>query len=326
MKHRKWVNYRSVSDLNRLVLQAIPGLPKEIDLVVAIPRSGYLAAGLIALNLNRPLCSYSEYLSSGVPEGGRRAKSLTFDATKKNRVLIVDDSVSSGWEIRRVRQQLSELDRDDEIIILAAFANGEVSDLVDIALEITNPPQIFEWNIYHHPHLINSCVDIDGVLCRDCLPEEDDDGPNYLRFLKHTEPRFLPSVEIGMLVTSRLEKYRAETQEWLARHNVRYEALIMQDLPDLETRQRLGSDATFKAGVFEKSDKFLFVESSAWQAQTIASTTGKAVFCTDNHKFFQADAVAPEIAGSGGGLSEALKSVQSGIGAVVSRLKPLVRG
>lgn len=51
-------------------------------------------------------------------------------------------------------------------------------------------------------------MDIDGVLCADPTPEENDDGEKYRHFLLNTPPLFIPKVTIGTLVTSRLEKYR----------------------------------------------------------------------------------------------------------------------
>ena len=109
----------------------------------------------------------------------------------------MDDSVSSGWEMRRIREQFETSGITDETFFLAAYVSSKARDLVDIALEITDPPQIFEWNLYHHPHLANSCVAIDGVLCRDAMKKEDDDGECYRYFLKNVEPRSIPTVKIA---------------------------------------------------------------------------------------------------------------------------------
>lgn len=63
-------------------------------------------------------------------------------------------------------------------------------------------------------------MDIDGVLCADPTPEENDDGEKYRHFLLNTPPLFIPKVTIGTLVTSRLEKYRPETEAWLQKNHV----------------------------------------------------------------------------------------------------------
>ena len=45
----------------------------------------------------------------------------------------------------------------------------------------------------HHSFLNDSCLDIDGVLCRDPSPEENDDGPRYEKFLTETNPLVIPT-------------------------------------------------------------------------------------------------------------------------------------
>ena len=255
--NRKKVNFKSVAGLSELVINSIPKLPQDLTLVAAVPRSGYLVAGLIALYQNLPMCSYNEYISRRLPVGGRRTKDFDHENLATQKVLVVDDSVSSGWEMRRLREQFESSDLEIETLFLAAYVSKKALDVVDIALEITDPPQIFEWNLYHHPHLINSCVDIDGVICRDATKEEDDDGQRYRQFLETAEPRIIPTVTISWLVTSRLEKYRELTENWLRKHGVKYKHLIMQDLPDLATRKQRRSDAKFKAEVFASLDAFL---------------------------------------------------------------------
>ena len=49
------MNFRTFGDLNRTIFSHIHTLPKDIDVVAGIPRSGLLAANIIALYLNLPL-------------------------------------------------------------------------------------------------------------------------------------------------------------------------------------------------------------------------------------------------------------------------------
>lgn len=49
------MNYRSISDLNQIILKRLYIIPRDIDLVVGIPRSGMFPANLLALYLNRPV-------------------------------------------------------------------------------------------------------------------------------------------------------------------------------------------------------------------------------------------------------------------------------
>ena len=125
-------------------------------------------------------------------------------------------------------------------------------------------------------------MDIDGVLCPDPTPEENHDGEKYRHFLLNAPPLFIPKVTIGTLVTSRLEKYRPETEAWLQKNHVKYNKLVMLNLPDMAARQRANCHASFKAKEYGSStDNMLFVESSMTQAVEINRLTKKPVLCTE---------------------------------------------
>lgn len=102
-------------------------------------------------------------------------------------------------------------------------------------------------------------------------------------FLKNAKPLILPSYKIHSLVTSRLEKYRKETEEWLQKYNIEYENLIMLDLPSKEERQRLNAHASHKLNYYKKTNTDLFIESDYYQAIKISKGTGKVVFCVDKN-------------------------------------------
>src|SRR5437870_5771240 len=71
---------------------------------------------------------------------------------------------------------------------------------VDFYFEIVATPRCFEWNLMHHPWVLSkTCMDIDGVLCRDPSPEENDDGAQYRQFLTSTERRYLPTAPVRWL-------------------------------------------------------------------------------------------------------------------------------
>jgi orotate phosphoribosyltransferase len=125
-------------------------------------------------------------------------------------------------------------------------------------------------------------MDIDGVLCRDPTPRENDDGPEYRQFLTSTERRYLPTVPVRWLVTARLEKYRALTEEWLSANGVEYGDLIMMDYPDMAARRAANAYASFKAEAYARTGALLFVESSPNVAVEVARLSGKSVFCLEN--------------------------------------------
>ena len=256
-------------------------IPRDIGLVVGIPRSGLLPANLIALCLNVPLTDVDGLLAGReFSPGLSRAQFLRrTNGEVRRRVLVVDDSIYSGTQIQKVRNQIAEAGFAGDVVYAAVYARLGTENLVDLHFEVCPQPRMFEWNFMHHSYLSSACLDIDGVLCRDPRTEENDDGVRYREFLRMAEPFYLPTVPVGILVTCRLEKYRSETEAWLKRHQVTYESLVMMNLPSKEARQRAGLHAEFKAEVYGKSGKEIFIESDPSQAKQIADRSGRIVLC-----------------------------------------------
>ena len=277
------IEYRNIADLNQTILDNLHKVPRDIDLVVGIPRSGLLVANMLALRLNLPLTDLNGLIEGHLLEGGRRFKSnqISSESKTKLKVLILDDSIQSGREMKKVKAQIDAASMPHEIIFGAVYASPEAAEAVDIYFEILSPWRLFEWNIMHHSILERSCVDLDGVLCRDPTEEQNDDGPAYADFLANAKPLFIPGVAIGWLVTCRLEKYRELTEQWLTKHGVIYRQLIMMDLPSKAARIAAGSHGKFKADVYKKTGAKLFIESSARQAREVFVRTGKQVFCIE---------------------------------------------
>ena len=141
---------------------------------------------------------------------------------------------------------------------------------------------IFEWNAFHHPQICNSCFDLDGILCVDPTNHENDDGPRYLEFLRSARPLIVPTQRIGHIVSARLEKYRAQTEQWLKDHDIAYGQLHLIDLPSAAERQRLGSHSSHKAKIYRDTNAILFYESDIKQAREIAHLSGKPVLCIED--------------------------------------------
>lgn len=277
------LRYRSVHDLNQAVVAWSRTLDKDIDLIVGVPRSGLMVASLLALHMHKPVVDFSAFLAGTAPWSGLR---LSAGSTVR-KVLVVDDTVNSGSEMRRVHDAIQAAGISGNITFGAVYASPEGIGAVDTHAEVLPLPRVFEWNILHHKQLIaDACMDIDGVLCPDPTNKQNDDGPRYRKFLSDAELRYLPSVKVKALVTSRLEMYRVETEAWLAKHGIQYEKLIMIDLPSAAERRRLKAHATHKAKVYAESDCSLFIESEPDQARRIYELTGKPVFATDTREFF----------------------------------------
>jgi orotate phosphoribosyltransferase len=279
------INYRSVATLNKDIFAWLQKLPKNIDIIVGIPRSGLLAANLLSLYMNKPLTDVDGLLQGRVMHTGVRfdgeAKELLSDP---RRVLVVDDSVHSGTQMREVKRTIEAAKLPHEIFYAAVYVKPGSQNVVDHFYQLLPVGRLFEWNVFHKGEMDLFCVDIDGVLCRDPTEDENDDGKMYEHFIQYVEPWVVPTKTIGWLVTCRLEKYRAITQEWLARHGIKYQHLIMMNLPDKETRLRSGSHARYKAEVYKNSGARLFIESSDRQSKEIARLSGKPVYCVESRE------------------------------------------
>lgn len=284
------MRYRSQAELN----EGCRGLAREVcgtyDLVVGIPRSGMPPASLISLYLDLPVSDVEGLAERRIMQSGKRYEG-TLDFEEVRRVLVVDDSVNSGRQMRESKARIEEMDITDiDVDYAAVFVTLTGTQFVDYWWEVVDMPRVFEWNLLHHPKLRNFCVDIDGVLCRDPFPEENDDGARYRTFLETVAPEYLPTKRIGWLVTCRLEKYREETEAWLQRHGIEYDHLVMMDLPDKQTRHELGNRSEYKAAVYEDVGAELFIESSMRQATEIARLTGKPVYCIETNGMVDANA------------------------------------
>ena len=286
------MNYRSVTDLNAVIVRSLARMPRDFELVVGIPRSGLVAAGLVALYLNKPLADLEGFLQRRFLGGGARLdpqRNAPLDPGTA-RVLVVDDSIQSGREVAKTRELLAKAGLTANASFFCVFADPKSVSKVDFYGEVCPMPRVFEWNIMHHPHLEYSCVDIDGVLCRDPTEEENDDGSRYEQFVSMVEPLMVPAVTIGWLVTCRLEKYRKQTIEWLARHGFHYKELVMMQYADKAARIAAGSHGAFKAAAYRKSGAILFIESSLKQAREIGEITGLDVFCLENREMIRPSA------------------------------------
>jgi uncharacterized HAD superfamily protein/pyrimidine operon attenuation protein/uracil phosphoribosyltransferase len=258
----------------------------NFDLVVGIPRSGMIPAYMIALLLNKS-CTDLRSLIEDLPlqKGSRPLGCAIQKPSDAKRVLLVDDSIWSGNAMKSALQQIPD-DVKEKITTLAVYSTERVRDDIDITLCYVQPPRVFEWNIFHHGVIAHACVDIDGVLCQDPTREQNDDGECYKNFLLNATPLILPSGTINTLVTNRLEKYRPETEEWLRRHHVKYDKLLMLDLPSAKERQRLRLHAAYKGEYYKTSSHRLFIESESGQAKEIAKISQKPVFCIESNQMY----------------------------------------
>lgn len=274
------MNYRNITDLNNIILKRLNIIPRDFDLIVGVPRSGMLPANLLSLYLNRPYTDIHSFLNGHIYKAG--ARSQFFDISEFKKILVVDDSIASGSAMVEVRESLKHLESKFDIKYCAVYIIAGKEKMVDYFFEIVPLPRYFQWNILNHTTLEKACFDIDGVLCADPLPEQNDDGPKYIDFILNAPPLFIPGSKIGTVVTSRLEKYRKETETWLKANNIKYNDLVMLDLPDMAARQRANNHGDHKAKAYMSKPYVLFIESEYHQAVEINRISKKPVLCTAN--------------------------------------------
>ncbi len=320
------MNYRSIFDMQVALERALHLLPADIDLIVGLPRSGIMAASMMALIRNRRMTDLDRYIEGRVYGAGHtKAQEELHAFSDVRRVLVLDDSVNSERALREAKERIEAAGHGHEVIYAAVFGNRSAAEyrVCDYVCEIVSEPRVFQWNVMHHNVLARSCVDIDGVLCRDPERAQNDDGPAYRRFLRDAAPLHRPSWRIGTLVTSRLERYRPETEDWLDRQGIVYDRLEMLDLPSAAERRRQGAHAAFKADRYAASTAQLFIESETGQAREIAQRTGRPVLCMESHTLFDAsNAFDP----SAGHLPRNVRSVSARTLRVASRVATLAFG
>ncbi len=253
------------------------------DLIVGVPRSGMVPAYMIAMHMNVQVCSFIDLMNNYPFKrlGARKMQEGLEHPQDARKILVVEDSYVTGIKLWENVALLPENVRE-KLDVIAIYSATKTPKL-DFYLEMIPYPRIFEWNIFHHVIVSSSAFDMDGVLCEDPTDEENDDGEKYRHFILNASPKYLPTVPIKTIVTSRLEKYRDETEQWLKNNKVEYGELIMLDLPNAEERRRLGNHGSFKAKEYKKIKYDLFFESDYSQAVEINRITKKPVYCVDEN-------------------------------------------
>ncbi|MCE6960703.1 phosphoribosyltransferase [Cereibacter sphaeroides] len=288
------MHYRSIPDLAETLQNNLHRLPREVDLVVGLPGGGILAANLLCLILNLPMSDLDSFLAGRSFSVGRTKLDPGGVPPRPRRIVVIGDTAPDGASLQAARDRLTAMAPEVEAIFVLAYGPQEALPGADLVFETVPDPCIFQWSFMQHEILERACVDIDGVLCLDPTQEQNDDGAAYLEFLATARPLYRPARRIGMLVTSRLEKYRRETEDWLAARGIRHDRLVMLDLPSQAERIRLGAHGSFKAEVYRQSDAPLFIESENRQARRIAALSGKPVLCLETHRLITPAMLAAE--------------------------------
>ncbi len=273
-------NFVSVDDLVIWTNEWVKSLPNSYDVIVGIPRSGLLVASLIALKLGKPLSTPELFIQGQYwlsEEIERKGK-----AEHKN-ILLVDDSIDTGKDMAKSMQLLSSHCGNLNITKAALMAHEDSKTLVDLYYKIIPHPRLFEWCLVH-ANKGRLAADLDGVICENCPPGFDSDEELYIEWIRTAKPYIIPVFEIDVIVSNRLEKYRSDTEEWLAQHGVGYKELILWNISS--KLERDGKLAQNKIESLLKIKPDIIWESNLSQAKQIWEATEIPVLCVDEMILF----------------------------------------
>lgn len=246
-------------------------LPRKYDLIVGIPRAGLLFGNFMAMELSIPLST---------PETVENFwQSKVMDDKPIKSILIVEDMTKNGTQVLPLKRTLQTIYPKAIIHIGAVFQPEGGLDLDTFGAKI-DCRSITEWDFLDEQVYQNVAVDMDGVLCQDVPPGITERG--FEIWAKDAVPYLIPRFRIQAIITSRLEKTRALTDDWLRRNGVKYYNLLCDPSPTLEDRDLIG----WKVHCINWRKPEVFVESDDRVAQEVHWRTGVPVICVSTMKIY----------------------------------------
>ena len=273
-------NAQLIRDCKNLLLPQVANL--DIRGIVGIPRSGMLPASMIAMWLNLPLYFLDPQnnllpMSAASKFGGIR---MLKHRSSLGRLLVVDDTVYCGTAMKNFKKKLLE-----DVYFCSVYCRPASEFKPDFYGRELNPPHLLEWNLFNCTYIQSALLDFDGILCPNVPFEILEDEEKHKEWLSNVKPFYhrLPKFKCKGIVTARFERYRDITENWLARHNVKYERLIMMpnEMEEDRLRDHVETSSTYKAKHFVESDAKFFIESEVPEAIRIRKKSGKLVICPE---------------------------------------------
>lgn len=273
-----WVN---LAELCRDCRDFAHSLPRDIVGVVGVPRSGALAASLVALHLHVHLADADGFARTGLLSGagGRLKKPPPREGT----VLLLDDTCRVGKSLGRAARKIRRGRKCGAFHITrgAIYVDAPIPPMVEHCYREVPQPRVFEWNWTAHPDLGNWMLDMDGVICEDPSFCEVGNETRFAEWLPTASAWWPPRRTVRAIVTNRIEQHRAATLTWLAERGLGCKVLHMRPENTAAERRAAGRHGEWKAEIYKQDKRAtLFIESEPRQAEIIYRDTGKQVLCT----------------------------------------------
>jgi orotate phosphoribosyltransferase len=268
----------TLDDLVACTNQWVRSFPETYDLIVGIPRSGLLVAAIIASKLGKPLTT-PDCLRENRTWMTKRAPGANGGFRK---ILLVDDAVSKGRELRGVVDGLRE-HGEFQIVKAALFVTAEGAPLVDLYHKVISERVLFEWNLLHSKKG-DLAADLEGVICHEPPEGIDADEAAYRAWMANAKPYLIPLYDIEAILSDRLNRYRDVTEQWLAKHKVTYKKLILRDRP--AAKRSRGETAKYKGDELLSIKPEIYWAAQADAAQEIYNRTRVQTLAIDQMRLF----------------------------------------
>ncbi len=268
------------------ILNLVAKIPPDITAIAGVARSGLSAATMLSMYLHLPMVTIRQTMGDVIQTGnGWRLGGTKHVNPRTEKILVVDDTVMTGNSLKAIKPLI---DREfGNAVYAAVYVNPKALLKPDIWSVDLPWPHILEWNVFNSILSPSAAMDFDGILCHDCPPGSDDDGPKYLDFIRNAKPLYVPRrCPVPLIVTARIERYRADTEDWLSRHGIRWNRLVMHPAATLAERRR-DNIAAYKARHYSAwaakhkatPGPIIFFESEDGQAREIAKMSKLLTIC-----------------------------------------------
>ncbi len=256
-------------------------LPRDINGIVGLPRSGMIPASIIASHLHLPLYELTTKGKLNRLSHGSRGDHFGFNHPTGGRLAVVDDTVYSGSAMKRARLAMTRLGHKAvyAVVYSRLMVLPESVGAVDLYARELPTPHLLEWNVANNgpfaghagpsgaPYYRSGlAVDLDGIIVHDA--ESGGDVGEA-----HLVPR---TITAPLIITGRCESTRTVTENHLRAVGVKWSRLEMLPTGEPADAQTI---AAHKAKHYAASDCGFFVESDPTQAELIHQLTGRPVMC-----------------------------------------------